>query len=578
MALINIAPCGGPNNVNEGYMEIFPRAAPGEICQRCQKIKKAVTPTAKQELKETLKSCEGYGLCGTTMKHSLCGTCGRLDSGEIDSELADFSISEVFMIQIQNDSEANDETDLADAYLVEPLRASSVVQKFTGTFGASQDTDKLTCTMLVFNHFIMADTVCSLAFANLQGSRHKGSLIIFDPMTHTIHGKSEPGDHGHKGIRHTGACSSLFHTHLDPSMVNTNGDNQYGKKAYLSDDILISTFKKYARANSGAGLNWKAQIGQLKHNSGLKIGKTKLYELRKELKIDTVKNSRQTRQIVVDIKQNDVAGGWGVTQTKGRMAAGDVLIPRMVPRDQLHQILHDEFPDEFDNRTAGLTTDMGKEVNEMHKIHEVLRDEVAPEFVPPQWPHGVKQSSTNNTPIKSFWCWLQDGEGHSVKMTLQQGAATRIFLPHDPLHRLAGSHSDAIHTSQTFYWLWVPLIQTGLDRYREYWNNHKLQGSKGKLNASGWSPYHMMNNPTDAVATARDCSIRVNPELVYRLREAYGGEEARDAAFHFVTREFEAEADAAYVDLGCPEIILPTGWAVFQKVVTELERRIGSIS
>ncbi|KAJ7768101.1 kinase-like domain-containing protein [Mycena maculata] len=122
---------------------------------------------------------------------------------QMDSELADFSISEAFMVQIQNDSDANDETDLADAYLVEPLRASSVVQKFTGTFGASQDTDKLTCTILAFNHFIMEDTACSVAFADLQGSRHKGSLIIFDPMTHTIHGKSGPGDHGHKGIRET---------------------------------------------------------------------------------------------------------------------------------------------------------------------------------------------------------------------------------------------------------------------------------------------------------------------------------------------------------------------------------------
>ncbi|KAJ7740269.1 hypothetical protein DFH07DRAFT_965450 [Mycena maculata] len=34
-------------------------------------------------------------------------------------------------------------------------------------------------------------------------SRHKGSLVIFDPMTHTVIGKSGPGDHGHKGIRET---------------------------------------------------------------------------------------------------------------------------------------------------------------------------------------------------------------------------------------------------------------------------------------------------------------------------------------------------------------------------------------
>ncbi|KAJ7820637.1 hypothetical protein B0H14DRAFT_2599821 [Mycena olivaceomarginata] len=146
----------------------------------------------------------------------------------------------------------------------------------------------------------------------------------------------------------------------------------------------------------------------------------------------------------------------------------------------------------------------------MHKAHAALRDEVAPEFIPPQWPHSVEQSSTDNTPIEGFWRWLRDGEGHSVKMTLQQGAATGIFLPHDAIHR------------------------------RCYQPDFLLAG---KLNASGSSPYNMFNNPTGFVATARDCSIRVNPESVYRLRDAYGGEEARDKAFRFVSREFAAEAD-----------------------------------
>lgn len=100
-----------------------------------------------------------------------------------------------------------------------------------------------------------------------------------------------------------------------------------------------------------------AQIDQLKRDFGLIIGyalfthrnrrlecdydrKTRLCELRKELKVDSVKNSRNTRtdvatrQAVVDIKQNDVAGGWGVTQVKGRLANKGVLIPRydvMIP-------------------------------------------------------------------------------------------------------------------------------------------------------------------------------------------------------------------------------------------------------
>ncbi|KAJ6448389.1 hypothetical protein C8R45DRAFT_1133036 [Mycena sanguinolenta] len=353
-------------------------------------------------------------------------------------------------------------------------------------------------------------------------------------------------------------------------------------------------------------------------------------------------------KLVIDLKQKDISGGWGVDQVRGRLANKNILIPRA----RLREVLHDEFDEEFDNRFVGktkptnhrtplkalgpyhqehsdgheklsqqgldigggihlpmygskdqfgaalhdlvlmpnvrngiaiahyyldliekrgfmislqLVTDMGTEVNEMHKIHVALRDEVAPEFVPPQWPHGVQESSTKNTPIEGLWRWLRDGEGHSVKMTIQEGAATGIFLPH-----------DAIHVT-TFYWLWVPLIQDGLDEFREYWNNHRLGKSKGKLNGSGASPYFMMNNPTSVVATARDCSVRVNPESVYRLREAYGGEEARDKAFRFVSREFVAEADAVYVDLGCPAITLRTAWAVFQQVVAELHRRVENL-
>ncbi|KAJ6586479.1 hypothetical protein DFH09DRAFT_910960 [Mycena vulgaris] len=412
------------------------------------------------------------------------------------------------------------------------------------------------------------------------------------------------------------------------------------------DADLLAAFRQYGRENSGSGLKWQQQLARLQTDFGLKIGKTKIYALRGRLGVDTVKNSRQTRtnvqtrQAIVDIKQNDVAGGWGVTQVRGRLANMGILLPR----DLLRDVLHQEYDVEFDNRFVGkkkprthrtplkalgpfhqvhsdgheklaeqglnigvgihlpmygskdqfaafshrlilmpnvrtgnaiahyyldlvesrgfvislqLTVDKRKEVNEMLKIHEALRDEVAPEFVSPQWPHSVQQSSTKNTPIESWWRWLQDGEGHSTKITLQEGAATGIFLPHDAIHR------------QTFYWLWVPLIQAGLDNFREYWNNHKLQGSKGKLNGSGSSPRNMLSNPTSAVATACDCSIRVNPETVYRL--------PRRKAFSFVSREFAAEADAAYVDMGCPAITLRTGWTVFQQIVTELENRIGNL-
>ncbi|KAJ7909608.1 hypothetical protein B0H13DRAFT_2233040 [Mycena leptocephala] len=433
-------------------------------------------------------------------------------------------------------------------------------------------------------------------------------------------------------------------------MVNRTGKNGQPEQNYPEDSVLLDAFTRYARENSGSGLGTEAQLARLWTEFKLRIGKTKLYALRARLGVETVKNSsakrteEETRQAVMDLKQNDVVGGWGVTQARGRLANAGVLLAR----DSLREILHNEFDEEFETRFVGkkqtrkhrtplnalgpwhqehsdgheklseqgldigagihlpiygtkdqwssflhalllmpnvrtgtaiahyyldlvesrdftismqMTTDKGSEVNEAHKIHERLRDEVAPELTPPEFPHGVKQSSTNNTPIEGLWRWLRDGDGHSTKTVLQEGAATGIFFPNDEIHR------------QTFYWLWVPLIQHGLDEFREYWNNHTLQKSKGKRNASGSSPKNMLINPTSIIATARDCSIRVNPETVYQLREAYGGEEAREAAFRFISREFEAEADGVYVDLGCPQITLPTAWSVFQQVVAELERR-----
>ncbi|KAJ7619919.1 kinase-like domain-containing protein [Mycena polygramma] len=149
----------------------------------------------------------------------------KLASDKGLDELADFSVSDAFLILVQQPAPAEG-TELASepephAYLVEPLRGSSVVNKFTGTFGASIDTDKLTSTVLAFNHFVMHDTACLLAVADLQGSRHKGTTVLFDPMTHTMRRKSGMGDHGPKGILETidSHVCNIFCKALDLSSV-----------------------------------------------------------------------------------------------------------------------------------------------------------------------------------------------------------------------------------------------------------------------------------------------------------------------------------------------------------------------
>ncbi|KAJ7666338.1 hypothetical protein B0H17DRAFT_1089966 [Mycena rosella] len=208
-----------------------------------------------------------------------------------------------------------------------------------------------------------------------------------------------------------------------------------------------------------------------------------------------------------------------------------------------------------------LTTDQGNEVNGLHKVHERLRSEAAPEYVLPDFPFGVKQGSTKNTPIESFWRWLRDGEGHSVNAVLQEGSSLGIFLPNDVVHR----------APSLFYWLWTPIIQEGLDMYRAYWNNHTITKSKTKKNPSHSCPNNMFLNPASVNTLARNCSIRVNPETVAELREAYGGEEARDCAYRFVSVEFKFNADLIHEQLGSPELTLKKGWKVFQEMVPRVE-------
>lgn len=91
------------------------------------------------------------------------------------------------------------------------------------------------------------------------------------------------------------------------------------------------------------------------------------------------------------------------------------------------------------------------------------------------------------------------------------------------------------------------------------------------MNGLGSSPKNMLLNPSSVRVTARDCSIRVSPQLVQEICEVYSGAEGRDAAYRFVSRVFQAAADEAFVQLGRSEITLDSIWSVFTDVVQILE-------
>ena len=124
--------------------------------------------------------------------------------------------------------------------------------------------------------------------------------------------------------------------------------------------------------------------------------------------------------------------------------------------------------------------------------------------------------------------------------------------------------------SNVFNWLWPPLVQDRLDKYKEYWNNHTVRRQKNKDLPSGTSPTQIWTCPTHLRPTARDCRVYVRQELIRELRDQIGGEEGHRQAYEFVTAEFRAQADGAYVAIGSPPIMLGTAWAIFTSVVNVL--------
>lgn len=205
-----------------------------------------------------------------------------------------------------------------------------------------------------------------------------------------------------------------------------------------------------------------------------------------------------------------------------------------------------------------LMTDKGSEVGEMIRMHRVLRLEAAPEYDLTRWPASVQVSSVRNTPIEGFWRWKRQGEGHSIKDSLLVGKTVGVYNPSDPLH------------VKVARWLWQPLVQERLDIFQEYWNTHKISPQAKKKLPSGKNPRQLFIAPESGRPDAKDCSIRVNPETVRRLRDGIGGEEGRKKAYEFVDDEFRALADGTYVALDLPAVTLSNVWEIFVLVVSDL--------
>ncbi|KAM5532498.1 hypothetical protein V8D89_013851 [Ganoderma adspersum] len=373
-------------------------------------------------------------------------------------------------------------------------------------------------------------------------------------------------------------------------MVNVEGRNQHGGKLVLA---LTRIFRQFNWEKDGAGLSVKEQLARLR-SLGCKMSRMSMYKIKQG-------SAAECLQAVLDLKESDVQGRWGVAQVRQRLANKGVSISR----DELRVILHDHFDFEFDRRFPGKMRDAIPRVpldciGPMHQVHVDDHEKLSSEAL---------RLGTVTLPIYAFrdlWGGLvfmlvvlpnvrlastcahlyldfvedhgaipltmvSDKGSETVQMIEFQKLLRRDAAPEIPEHefkpqvQVQSKHNTPVKG----VWLWLRegeghnirdvilrgAIDFDADDLLHVNNNHTVRRQKEKDLPSGTSPIHMWTCPTDMRPTAGDCQVNVRADIVRGLRDEIGGEEARRQAYQF---------------LGSPHITLTTAWAVFLAIVDEL--------
>jgi hypothetical protein len=122
-------------------------------------------------------------------------------------------------------------------------------------------------------------------------------------------------------------------------------------------------------------------------------------------------------------------------------------------------------------------------------------------------------------------------------------------------HRLIISILSDLHQ-----WLWPKFVQQELDSFRDRMNNHAVRSDRHKHLPSGVSPrvaYALYSN-----YDGRQCLIPVDREVVKAMMDEIGEDVIR-----FVSREYEARAEAAFSTLGVSKLTKANIWQIFVDMI-----------
>ncbi|KAF8576833.1 hypothetical protein K439DRAFT_1366106, partial [Ramaria rubella] len=230
----------------------------------------------------------------------------------------------------------------------------------------------------------------------------------------------------------------------------------------------------------------------------------------------------------------------------------------VVPNDCLAVVIGHVYLDlveDYQMIPFQLTVDKGSETSIIGSFHLALWQQFAPKLNVDEFIAFVTLPSTWNIVIEGFWHWLRQDCSVNLYKIITDGHQSGIY-----------NIASKIHVA-LFNWLWPPIVQSLYDDFYEYWVMHRVQKQNQKMMPSGVSLKELYMNPEYYGGQPMGIPI-TNLEVIPALRETLSC--MREEAFCWVSDEFAAAAENAYIVIGSPTCTALSAWQIFSLMLPHL--------
>jgi hypothetical protein len=191
-------------------------------------------------------------------------------------------------------------------------------------------------------------------------------------------------------------------------------------------------------------------------------------------------------------------------------------------------------------------SDYGSETIGIYKVQHALHDLYGTAVDKPH----TYVTSTRNTKIESLWGRYLKEWGRTLMEHLEFGCSTGIYTSKDCLEEYL------------FLYIWIPLVQNELDRYKLRCNNQRRQKSRQNVLPT-CAPVFAYKNPTHF--GAMNCGYN-DDTLVGLVKERIQKLTQQENLRDYIPLDFKLSADEVHQMIDAPEVKLENAWEIFVKM------------